>query len=48
MEEDEEEWVAADWAQVANADVHNADIPYPIKSACRAISRPARSAGLKW
>lgn len=43
-----EEWAAAALGPVESADAHNAGIPCPIKSACRVISRPARSAGLKW
>lgn len=43
----EAEWVAADWVPVENAGALNADIPCHIKSGCHAISKLARSAGLK-
>ena len=45
---DEEEWVAADWVPVGNADAPSVDIQCRIKRACHAISRRARNAGLKW
>ena len=44
---DEEEWVAADWVSVENADAQIVDIQCHIKRVCHAISRHAQNAGLK-
>jgi len=43
----EEEWVAADWVSVENADAQIADIQCHTKLVCHAISRHAQNAGLK-
>jgi len=42
----EEEWVAADWAPLENADARIVAIYCRIKRGCHAISRPAQNAGL--
>lgn len=45
---DGEERVAGVWVLVVNANVRNADTPCRIKPECRAISRPARNAEVRW
>jgi hypothetical protein len=44
----EDEWVAVVWAPAESAAAHSVALQCHIKSACRAISRLARNAGLKW